>query len=158
MENSFRQHLLDGISADSVDLYMRGEYIRLYELFVEKKSPQQVVEAHPELSSHLMNYPMRIEYFQQVAEVNIREMWMKSKAKVLAIHGSSDFVSSATEHKEIAETVNRYHPGNATYVEIPNSDHWSLFNESELASSLHQQTELNPLPLTTSIKWMKDIL
>jgi hypothetical protein len=74
---------------------------------------------------------------------------------VLAMHGSSDFVSSATEHKLIAETVNRYHPGKATYIEIANSDHWGLYAENELVSYLHQQAELNPFPLTTSIKWLK---
>jgi uncharacterized protein len=158
MENSFRQQLLENSSADSIDLYMRAEYIRLYELFVEKKLPAQIMAEHPETVSHLFDYPMKIEYFQQVADVNIRELWMKTKAKVLAMHGSSDFVSSATEHKLLAETVNHYNPGNATYVEIANSDHWSLFAESEMLSYSQKQTGLNPLPLTTSIKWLNDNL
>ncbi len=98
---------------------------------------------------------MSIEYFQQVADVNIRELWMNTKAKVLAMHGSSDFVSSSAEHKQIAETVNHYNPGNAAYIEIGNSDHWGLFAESDRISLLQQQTGLNPLPFTTSIKWLK---
>jgi uncharacterized protein len=155
LENSFRQQLLENRPADSIDLYMRAEYIRLYGLFVEKKQPQQIIKEHPETAGHLFEYPMRVEYFQQVSDINIRELWMNTKAKVLAMHGSSDFVSSATEHKLIAETVNHYHPGNATYIEIANSDHWSLFTESEMVSYLHQQTELNTFPLTTSIKWLK---
>jgi len=156
LENAFRQQSLANRPADSIDLYMRAEYIRLYGLFVEKKLPQQIRMEHPETAGHLLEYPMRIEYFQQVADINIRELWMNTKSKVLAMHGSSDFVSSATEHKLIAETVNHYNPGNATYMEIPDSDHWGLFAESEMASSLQQQTELNPGPLTTSIKWLKD--
>ncbi len=155
LENTFRQQLLDNQHADSLDLYMRAEYIRLYGLFVEKKQPQQIIKEHPETAGHLFQYPMRIEYFQQVADVNIRELWMNTKAKVLAMHGSSDFVSSATEHKLIAETVNHYHPGNATYIEIANSDHWGIFTESDVVSLSHTQTALNPLPLTTSIKWLK---
>jgi len=158
LENAFRQQSLEGNRADSIDMYMRADYTRLYGLFVEKKSPEQVMNEHPETTSHLFNYPMRIEYFQQVADINIRELWMKTKAKVLAMHGASDFVSSATEHKLIAETVNHYNPGNATYIEIPNSDHWGLFAKSELVSYLQQQTNLNPDPLTTSIHWLKDIL
>ncbi|MEP7168932.1 MAG: hypothetical protein ABI855_06130, partial [Bacteroidota bacterium] len=108
--------------------------------------------------SHLFNYPMRIEYFQQVADVNIRELWMNTKAKVLAMHGTSDFVSSATEHKLIAEIVNHYHPGNATYTEIANSDHWGLFTESDRISKSNREMELNYLPVSTSIKWLKDNL
>ena len=98
---------------------------------------------------------MRPEYFQQVADVNIRDMWMKTTAKVLALHGSSDFVSSAAEHRMIAETVNQYHPGNATYLEIPKADHWSILTENELESLLHQQTQINVLPLTSSLDWLK---
>ena len=158
MENSFRQQVLEHRSSDSIDLYMRAEYTRLYGLFVEKKQPEQIMKEHPETTPNLFPYPMRVEYFQQVADINIRELWMKTKAKVLALHGSSDFVSSAAEHKEIAEIVNRYHPGNASYVEIANADHWSLFAESELASFSHQQGDLNALPLFTSLKWLKDNL
>jgi pimeloyl-ACP methyl ester carboxylesterase len=156
LENTFRQQRLDNVPADSIDLFMRAEYIRLYGLFVEKKLPQEIIKDHPETATHLFQYPMRIEYFQQVADINIGELWMNTKTKVLAMHGTSDFVSSASEHKLIADIVNKYHPGNATYVEIANADHWSLLTESELVSSLHEQTELNPVPLTTSLKWLKD--
>src|SRR5688572_4478801 len=155
LENSLRQQLLVKRPADSLDLYMRAEYIRLYGLFVEKKSPQQIIYEHPETTANFFEYPMRTEYFQQVADVNIRELWMNTKAKVLAMHGSSDFVSSATEHKVIAETVNQYNPGNATYIEIANSDHWGLFAESDMISYSHRQTELNTLSLTTALKWLK---
>jgi len=157
LENSFRQRMLDNMRADSIDLFMRAEYTRLYGLLVEKKSPEQIIKEHPETISNFFEYPMRNEYFQQVADVNIRELWMNTKTRVLAMHGSSDFVSSANEHKLIAEIVNQYHPGNAAYVEIANADHWSLLTESEVISSLHQQTELNTLPLMTAIKWLKDI-
>jgi len=157
LENSFRQRMLDNMRADSIDLFMRAEYSRLYGLLVEKKSPEQIIKEHPETKANFFEYPMRNEYFQQVADVNIRELWMNTKTRVLAMHGSSDFVSSANEHKLIAEIVNQYHPGNAAYVEIANADHWSLLTESELISSLHQQTELNILPLMTAIKWLKDI-
>ena len=158
LENSFRQGILAEMPADSLDLYMRAEYIRLYSLFVEKKMPQQITREHPETISHLFNYPMRLEYFQQVADINIRQLWMNTNAKVLAMHGSSDFVSSATEHKLIAEIVNHTNPGNASYIEINNSDHWSLYAESEKLSLSNTQKEINTLPLTTSLKWLNDNL
>ncbi|MCW3102851.1 MAG: Pdz domain protein [Bacteroidetes bacterium] len=155
LDNSLRQQLMADKPADSVDLYMRAEYIRLYGLFVEKKTPEQIMKEHPESTVSFYPYPMRIEYFQQVADVNICGLWMNTKAKVLALHGSSDFVSSAAEHKQIAETVNHYNPGNATYIEIADSDHWSLFTESEIISARHERTQLNPAPLLISIEWLK---
>jgi alpha-beta hydrolase superfamily lysophospholipase len=155
LDNALRQQLLENRPADSVDLYMRAEYIRLYGLYVEKKQPEQIIKEHPGTAANFFQYPMKTEYFQQVADVSILELWMNTKAKVLAMHGSSDFVSSAAEHKLIAETVNHYKPGNATYIEIANADHWGLFAESEMVSYLHQQTKLNPSPLTASLRWLK---
>lgn len=155
LENTFRQQSMENKPADSLDMYMRAEYTRLYSLFVEKKQPEQIIKEHPETAGHLFSYPMRTEYFQQVADVNIRGLWMDTKVKVLVMHGSSDFVSSATEHKLIAETVNRYTPGNATYAEIADADHWGLFAESEMISSLHRQTVVNPSLLIRSIEWLK---
>lgn len=155
LDNSLRQQLLDNRPADSIDLFMRAEYTRLYGLLVEKKMPQQIISDHPETKPNFFEYPMRVEYFQQVADVNIRGLWMNTTAKVLAMHGASDFVSSGPEHKLIADVVNRYHKGNATYTEISNSDHWQLHAESELASSMHEQTSVNTLPLVTAIKWLK---
>ncbi|MGZ3854474.1 MAG: PDZ domain-containing protein [Flavisolibacter sp.] len=158
LENTLRQQLLEGKPADSVDQYMRAEYVRLYGLFVEKKQPSQIMKEHPEATPNFFQYPMRTEYFQQVADVNIRELWMNTTAKVLALHGAADFVSSSADHKVIAETVNHYHPGNAVYFEISNCDHWSLFAESEAVSLKHQGTEVNTLPITTSMKWLRSIL
>ncbi len=156
LDNSYRQQLLAGQSADSIDQFMRAEYIRLYEFLVKKKLPEQIIKEHPETKNNFFGYPMRPEYFQQVADINIRETWMNTKAIVLILHGSSDFVSSAREHKSIEELVNHYNPGKASYFEIDKSDHWSLFAETELQSFLNQQTELNHAPMTISIEWLKD--
>jgi dienelactone hydrolase len=157
IDNSVRQQELDGTLADAIDRFMRAEYIRLYALFVEKKQPEQVLKEYPQTAGHLLNYPMRIEYFQQVADVNIRELWMKTTAKVLAIHGSSDFVSSADEHELIKEIVNKYHPGNGNYLEAANCDHWGLTTENEVASAMQQHTGLNHMPIRYSINWLKDL-
>lgn len=112
LDNSLRQQLLEKVRADSLDMGMRAEYIRLYGLFVEKKLPQQIIKEHPETIANLFEYLRKIEYSQQVADVNIRELWMNIRSKVIAMQSSSDFVSSATEHRLIAETVNHYFPGN----------------------------------------------
>lgn len=158
IDNALRQQVLEGKPDDSIDTYMRAEYIRLYGLMVEKKKPEQIMSEHPETRPNFFPYPMRIEYFQQVADVNIREVWMKTSAKVLALHGASDFVSSATEHQMIADIVNKYHPGNAEHIEVADSDHWSFMVKSEKESLLHQTTTLNALPLTISMKWLKENL
>lgn len=158
LENTHRQRMLDDYSADSLDLWMRAEYERLYGLFVEKKTPEQIIKEHPETADHLFEYPMSIKYFQQVADINIGQLWMNTNIYVLAMHGTSDFVSSANEHEQLVQVVNRYHPGKATHTEIKNSDHWEIYTESEKISAAHTQTELNPLAATTALSWMLKVV
>ncbi len=154
LENTRRQQQLDGCPPDSLDALMRAEYKRLYGLFIEKKTPEEIMSAHPETASVFFNYPMRVEYFRQVAGIDIGTLWMNTDAWVLAMHGASDFVSSADEHRLIAGIVNRYHPGKATFAEIPVCDHWELRAETERASQQHTATEVNPAAMQTALRWM----
>jgi dienelactone hydrolase len=154
LESTHHQRLLDDYPADSLDIWMRGEYERLYGLYVEKKTPEQIIKEHPETAANFFQYPMSVKYFQQVADINIRQLWMNTDAWVLAMHGTSDFVSSANEHELLVQIVNRYHPGKATHIEIKNSDHWELYTESEKISAAHTQTDLNPLAATTALGWI----
>ena len=158
LENSHRQRLLEGYSPDSIDLFMRAEYKRLYGLFVEKKSPGEIEKEHPETSSVLFNYPMHIKYFQQVADINIRGLWKNTNVYVCAMHGSSDFVSSSEEHELIVSIVNRNNPDMAEYTKIDNSDHWELYAESKKVSKSHSSSEVNPQAAITAMKWMKSIM
>jgi pimeloyl-ACP methyl ester carboxylesterase len=158
LENTHRQRLLDGIPADSLDLVMRAEYKRLYGLYVAKKTVAEVKQEHPETAGLLFDYPMNLKYFQQVADINIRQLWMNADAWVLAMHGTSDFVSSAAAHELIAQIVNRYHPGKATYAEILHSDHWELQTESEKQSTMMTQKTFNPAALNAALEWMKRVL
>jgi len=146
--------MLEDYPADSLDIVMRAEYKRLYGLFVEKKNPDQIINEHPETAVTFFDYPMDIKYFQQVADVNIGQLWMHTDAYILSMHGTSDFVSSAAEHELIVETVNHYHPDKATHAEIKNADHWQLDAESERVSQLHNQTGLNSLAATTALRWL----
>lgn len=154
LENTHRQHLLDDYPADSLDFVMRAEYQRLYGLYVEKKTPEQIIKEHPETANRFFQYPMSLKYFQQVADVNVRQLWKNTNAYVLAMHGSSDFVSSAAEHQLIAQTVNRYHPNKATHTEVESADHWQLRAPTEKISAAHTQTEVNPLVISTALQWM----
>jgi pimeloyl-ACP methyl ester carboxylesterase len=158
LENTHRQRLLEDYPADSLDLLMRAEYKRLYGLFVEKKTPEQIINEHPETAGAFFEYPMGVKYFQQVADINIRQLWMNTDAYVLAMHGTSDFVSSASEHELIVQTVNRYYPNKATHTEIENADHWGLYTKSEKISQSHNQTELNPLAVTTALRWILKVV
>ena len=158
LENTHRQQLLSGYPSDSINIRMRAEYKRLYGLFVEKKKPEEIMAQYPETINTFFNYPMNIDYFQQVSDIDIGKLWMNTTANVLAMHGTADFVSSAAEHELIAKIVNRYHPNNATYIKVENADHWELYAKSEKISQQNKQTGLNPISVNTAINWILKVL
>lgn len=158
LKNTRRQRVLEGYSSSAVDKWMIAEKKRLHGLFVQKKTREQIIVEHPETKSVFFNYPMEIKYFQQVAEVDIPALWQNTNTKVLAMHGSSDFVSSSMEHQLIAERVNRNHPNSATYVEIENADHWELYTESPKKSKQGKSKRLNRATVTTALDWIKNTI
>jgi uncharacterized protein len=155
LENTHRQKILEGMSPDSLDVWMRAEYKRLYGLFVDKKSEKNIIEQYPETKNVFFKYPMNVKYFQQVADVNVRTLWNNTTASVLAMHGSTDFVSSKDEHILIANIVNSNQPGKAVYIEIPNADHWEMFTLSDYESKQHTSTEINFSALSSAISWLQ---
>ncbi len=154
-ENTRRQRLLEGYGGAALKKWMSAEEIRLRGLFEEKKSQEQIILDNPKTKSVFFDYPMDIKYFQQVADIDILDLWNKSNVKVLAIHGSSDFVSSAKEHQKIAEMVNVSNPSNGTYIEIENADHWGLYTMNQKASKQGSSMELNREVVSKALDWLK---
>ncbi len=156
LENTRRQRILDGYSKSALNKWMTAEKIRLHGLFVEKKTPSQIIAEHPETERVFFEYPMSIKYFQQVADIDIPDVWRNINAKVLAMHGASDFVSSSKEHQQIVYIVNHGTPNTATFTEIENADHWELYTESEKESKRGASKQVNTGAITTTIAWMYD--
>jgi photosystem II stability/assembly factor-like uncharacterized protein len=72
-----------------------------------------------------MIYGRNSEYWRQIQSCNHIENWKSTNAKVLVQFGESDFQAfSKADHEQIVRTVNYYHPGNATLMTFPLTDHY----------------------------------
>jgi uncharacterized protein len=142
MENLRRQLRLAGMDYDRIDAEIRVKERVLHKLFVEKQTPEQILKDMPEAAEHLQ-YPAHFTYLQQVAAQNLPALWKALDTNVLLIYGAADFVTSADEHKYIAEVVNSSRPGKAAYVEIPDLDHY-LVKRSSQADSFRATTQNQP--------------
>lgn len=99
-------------------------------VMLEEKSPAEVKESHPDLApmvdalfpDGLFNQKS-LSFWRQLNDVNIASYWNRLDCHVLAVKGASDFVVYETDHKLIADIVNRSHPGKGKFVVAPNSDH-----------------------------------
>jgi len=156
LENTRRQFILANESLDSLDSFMRKEYNRVYGLFVAMATPTDIINKYPWTKDNLFIYPMSFAFFQQVAMIDISTLWMNTNTNVLAIHGSSDFVSSANEHQMISDYVNIKNPGMGTYLELKNTDHFLNTASSPKASLNGPPGKFNPEIIQVIKSWIEE--
>jgi pimeloyl-ACP methyl ester carboxylesterase len=124
------QGLVGGDTFEATDEKARQGARLMALVMLEKKSPEDVKESHPELAPYadaffpggLFNQKS-LEFWRQLNEINFASYWNRLDCAVLAVKGASDFVVYEADHKLIADIVNRAHPGQGKFVIAPNSDH-----------------------------------
>jgi len=102
-----------------------------------KQSPADVVAKHPELKEFVAEIcpdgrtidGVPYEMSQEWAALDLEDAWGKVDASVLAIWGESDFIAGKECSELIVKTVNKSHPGKATLMVMPGTDH--MFHKAE---------------------------
>ena len=100
-----------------------------YNLYLnEGQTPGEVLASHPDWKPLWYDAPdgqygRPAAFYQQLQALNLGEEWQQIGVPVLVLHGSADPIMSKADSQAIADSVNRVHPGNATYVEIEGTDH-----------------------------------
>ncbi|MBU0508739.1 alpha/beta fold hydrolase [bacterium] len=131
--NQRRQLLLAGTTPDSIEIAAREKELAMHLLLIEKKTPDEILKDHPELSDELQ-YPTHYTFIQDLADLNLGREWMNVTCKTLFVYGGADFVTDRGEHLYAVNLMNNLHPGIARFVEVPNMDHFFTRIESQRAS------------------------
>ncbi|HET7107017.1 MAG TPA: alpha/beta fold hydrolase [Candidatus Acidoferrum sp.] len=121
--NLRRQAELGGESPSAVDAELRLKEVCMHRLLIERKSEVEIEHDMPDCSAH-DRYPVAAAYLQQVAAVNMAELWSRVSVPVLALYGTGDFVTSEEDHRRIVAIVNANHPGTAVLHTIDGMDHY----------------------------------
>ena len=115
-------------SAAEVNDAMKA-FAEFYDLYlIRGESPGQILAQHPPWKNLWYDAPdgqygRPAAFYQQLQALNLGEVWQNVDRPVLVIRGSQDAVMSRADSSEIAETVNRLHPGKARYVEVDGMTH-----------------------------------
>lgn len=101
---------------------------------IRRMSPGEVIAQHPDWKTLWYDAPdgqygRPAAFYQQLQELNLGKVWENVKAPVLVLHGSADTIMSLSDSRAINDTVNRVHPGAASYIEIENADHLLAVNK-----------------------------
>lgn len=122
LENFRRQTLLANVPYDETERRARQARACKQRLLVEKQTPEQILKDAPGCSDYVQS-PAPYTYMQQLADLNLAEVWKKAGAPALLIYGTSDFLTSAEEHEYLRDMLNSFRPGTAAYVRVEGMGH-----------------------------------
>ena len=119
---------------------------------------------HPDLSSlgqygfsdDAHQFGRSVEFFRELAALNIAAAWGEVDAHVLAVHGEFDWVSGEADHALIARVVSARRPGTASWITLERSDHGYQSYDTLEASFVDRRTgPFNPQIVRTCVEWMR---
>jgi pimeloyl-ACP methyl ester carboxylesterase len=99
---------------------------------IGKKTPGEVVAAHPELAGvwesllgaePTSHYGRPFAWHWQLASKDVLGAWTRVKAPIFVIYGEYDQYETRRGHQIIVDTLNALRPGSATWLELPKADH-----------------------------------
>ena len=170
------QNALAGMNPIEVEQSVVEQYDLNYRYFVQKESLEDMAK-DAKADSVLRNvwgydgkgkiYDRNAEYWRQIQDYPHLENWKNTTAKVLVQFGESDFQAfSKADHQQIVNTVNHFHPGNATLISYPYTDHYfaksGTMQEAydKFANGKIQQLfdEYNQEVGLSAVKWSNEIL
>ncbi len=166
--------LLEGLNYQQTEVFTRTIQKIYYEFFILKKSPDELYQ-NPEYKSVVASelgykenwnnnmWGRHWRFWQQLDSLNLAESWQKVNCPVLVLHGGADYEQcSWVEPLMIQKTVNEKHPNTATWVTIPDLDHFMMRSKdwTEAAKNFREQQYLkgnfNPAIAEETIKWLKE--
>jgi hypothetical protein len=177
---------LDGTEAGDVDHEILAQSRFWYPLLIERKTPREILENDPDLrkldwvTNDMYVGDRHYLYHHQLAERNLAKVWNKlatpapsgegvpleaPQPRVLAIWGTSDWMSTKSQHTWIVEVVNRVQPGIGKYVELDSIDHffWNAPSPEESYRYFRPvaglpPADFNPVVIETLHAWLAETL
>lgn len=122
--------------------------------FADGEPQEEILAKKPQCSEHLGDLGRGTPFWNQLYDQNLPGLWSAYNGRVLAIHGSADYISTREEHEYIAATVNKNHPGNGVFAELDGCDHGMHIATSPQQANREHPTTFNPLVLKTIQNWL----
>ena len=124
LENVRRQSALLGEPLDRVDAEVRAHAVCASHFFLQHEPAEQVTQQSEQCADMIRSYAgVPSVYMQQIGDLSLAKQWKNADMPVLVLYGTSDPATSADESQYLVELINSFHPGRATYLEIPGMGH-----------------------------------
>lgn len=111
-----------GLPYDQVERSVRYTEPCLHRYYVEKASAKDLLAGRAGCKAILVpGVPDSL--LHEVADLDLAAEWKKLDAPVLVIYGTTDPATDAGESRYLVDMINSFHPGRASYLEIPGMGH-----------------------------------
>lgn len=164
--------LLDNLTYQQTEDFMRGIQKIYHEFFVNKKSPEELAaipEYNPLVVSELGYkkgsndmWGRHWKFWQQIDSLNLAKSWQAVNCPVLILHGATDYEQcSLVEPMMIEKTVNEARPGSAIWITIPELDHFMMKSKDwpeavkNFRDGQYAKGNFNPAIAEETVKWLK---
>ena len=125
LEGARRQHALAGTTGPALERILAAQERLHHWVYRAALTPERAFEQEPELRSlESLNfrggqlYRRSAAFFQQLERVDVAQAWRELPCPLLALHGTSDWLSQLEDTIEIAELAPR-----GAYLELTGIDH-----------------------------------
>lgn len=126
--------------------------------FIEGLTTAQASEKKAACSEILSVFDLRSRsYNKELYALNIPAAWKNFNGKALLLWGENDFVASKEDHEIIADAVNFYHKGNASYQTVKKSSHGMTITHSMQQAIKEDDGVFNPEVSQAILSWLKSI-
>lgn len=123
LENARRQLFIAGQPYDAADRFVRVLERCQHRFLIDKQTPEQILKTSPECKDAVNTFGVSYTYLQQIADLDLAVEWKKVDVPVLVTYGTSDPATWAEENRYLADMINSFHPGRATYIELLGMGH-----------------------------------
>lgn len=126
-------------------------------IITAKMTREEVAKKNKECAEMYDDYLFRAkDFWYQLYGKNLPDAWARYDGKVLAAWGGTDYISTREEHEYIAKVVNENHPGNGTFVEVPNSSHGFSYAQSYEEAQKEEGKRYNPEGARIFLQWLNE--
>jgi len=160
LDNVRRQLALAGQPPDRVDGEVRVHEKCSHDFFVLHRSADEVSRLAPQCAEMIRSFAgVPSTFMQQIGDISLARQWKTVDIPVLVIYGTSDPATSADEGQYLAELINRWHPGRATYAELKGMGHEFNLYDSQVDFMTRRKNPAKAHPfdeelVDTVLKWL----
>src|SRR5690606_21295240 len=92
--------------------------------FVDKLSTAEAAKRNPRCQEYLSVFDSRSRsYHDELYSLNIPGLWKTFSGNTLLLWGESAFIAAREDHQILADAINHYHAGHATFRTIRDAAH-----------------------------------